>query len=159
MKLIGKLETGERLVGISAEEMIELAAAAQALSNITLDFRLTNLSVITAPTRERPAPERVRPSKADKKVESRLCEWCNKPLPKNASPTAKTHKGECTTLFRRKYARDLYHAKHGKKPDEVILPPGNPANPSLTDQQRQELKAKREEMLKTINQRLDAHGN
>ena len=55
--------------------------------------------------------------------------------------------------------------KHGiknpriKDEQKTILPAGNPANPSLTNEQRLKLKANREDVLRTINKRLEASGD
>jgi hypothetical protein len=157
MKIIGRTEAGARLVEISTSELIEINAAAQTLNGISLGLGI----VIPNP----PAPEEQPAKPVNKKpkrpgtirhliTKERKCLWCEKPLPANANPRMKTHKGECNTMFCREYARNHWREKQGVK-KETVLPSGNPANPALTDEQRQKLKANREDILRTINKRID----
>jgi hypothetical protein len=87
----------------------------------------------------------------------RECAICGKPLPKDASPLAKTHKGKCNVQYAREYARQRYRDQSGKiTPAKASMPlpkrmPGiNPADPLLTDEER---KAARLELIKLAAQR------
>ena len=171
MKIIGRTEAGARLVEITTEEIIALNAAAQALKSMNLDC------VIVSP--EVPAELPIQPEKgkirgsllirrAFNKLKTsktlcgkRLCLCCEKPLPKNAHPSMKTHNGKCKKMYAREYARNHYREKNGIAILEhaTVVPQGNPADPGLTNQQRLKLKANRENILKTINERIDARGN
>ncbi|MFA7256933.1 MAG: hypothetical protein WC047_05105 [Kiritimatiellales bacterium] len=190
MKIIGRTETGARLLEISTEEIIALAAAAQALASITLNIAPAELlaggpdpdqsSVGAELARARPirknkagrrSPGRACPEPACgesvERVEGpagkviRPCVICTKPLPKNAHPLMKCHKGECLKLYKRKQAREWFRAKHGVKNfrkledfKKTVSSDVNPASPFLSDEQRAELHAKRTAILKAA---VDKH--
>lgn len=102
-----------------------------------------------SPKRRRASTATIKPVAIKK---SRLCVWCEKPLGKGYGPLAKTHTGECKKKYLAKKARDAWREKHHvKNPRRDLEKPSaqtiNPADPFLTDEQRNEMMARREKLI------------
>jgi hypothetical protein len=138
MKLIGRTTTGAGLVEISQDDFISLLQAGRILSGLP-ELNIPAQVSVSTELQADPAPEKaVRAKKttlrnptAEKGV--RFCLTCKKPI----KGTAKTHHGKCKKLYAREYARNHYREKHGiKTPAPVVVTGLNPADPTLTDEQR-----------------------
>jgi len=180
MQTIGKMEDGRMIVVVTDGEagILELvrkmidARFADVVIAATASPTLLPAAKLLKPAKiaARSAP----PTKAKAKKQKRLCAWCGKPMPANASPLAKTHKGECNKLYIRKTQRESWRKKHGvKKPRLNLEEPApcfaqgatqgtaralsvNPADPLLTDAEREAAKAAR---LKVIAASAQKHAD
>lgn len=162
MKIIGTTTAGVKLIVVSTEEVIALAAAGQVLAGIgaiipaqseadkdlqewkaaeLLKARIKICEELRGKGKKRGHATSASPTKS---LEPRICLLCTKPLPRNAHPSMKTHNGKCKKMYAREYARKHWREKNGKP--EAVMPAGNPAAPALTDAERkavEEMKAKR----------------
>jgi hypothetical protein len=157
------METGEKLVVVTEDELTAFTRTANALNGLTWNFTPT-LAISDPPA---PAgmpltavtPEKVRRGKNKKtpvksQAGERLCAWCDKPLPKNGHPRMKTHEGKCKKMYAREYAKMRQRDKRDKQDKPALAPAVNPSDPGLSDEERQKLKTDREALLKK-NKRKD----
>jgi hypothetical protein len=144
MKIIGRTESGARLVEITTEEIGSLSDAAQVLASITLEITPA-IQLAKEPPDASPEPAlskaegqsrrgspeparrvarhsmarskgRARSPSAPSGSEPRLCNHCKQPLPKNAGANMRYHK-ECYKLLAREQARKAWRKNHpGCKP-------------------------------------------
>jgi hypothetical protein len=136
MKIIGRTESGARLVEITTEEIGSLSDAAQVLASITLEITPA-IQLAKEPPDASPEPARraspehgrrvarhsmarskgrARSPSAPSGSEPRLCLHCKQPLPKNAGANMRYHK-ECYKLLAREQARKAWRKNHpGCKP-------------------------------------------
>ena len=129
MKRMGTASDGKYIVLVDPEEAAELQTAASLIKDAM--FRLIWDDGVQAP-QVNACPSKTLRIRASSKVltnkhgdggqtaEAKLCLQCKKPLPKGSK--RKTHKGECTKLYAREYARKWYQQKHGKGKPELTAP-------------------------------------
>ncbi|NLG35788.1 MAG: hypothetical protein GX548_10590 [Lentisphaerae bacterium] len=145
MKIIGKLEGGDRLVVMNAGEVAACETIARGVFQMAaheVDERKN------PPPAARTPPERG-PGKARSKIAPRLCLECGTPITGNLRGGRKVHKGAC----RRAWSARL--AKKCRAPiAEARAPEGNPADPSLTPEQREALHEKRLALIKASAERI-----
>lgn len=160
MNVIGRTMRGGVIVEVEQCEYVALLEAGHALAllpAVNSEVVLTHPPEVSGPVGPLAVNNVRKPLspilKAIKAAKSgvRLCVICEKPLPKNCSPLRAVHAGECLKLQNRKRAADSWRKKHGKTAPvkvaaEPVIPPTlNPADPTLTDEQR---KAARLELIK-----------
>lgn len=150
MNVIGRTMRGGIIVEVEQCEYVALLEAGHTLA--LLPAVNSEVVLTHAPTVDPKQPEAMTVDK--KKGEgkaSRVCAYCKKPLPKDASPLTKTHKGECKKQYGRDYARKHWREKSRKSARTKAAPAAevpstlNPADPTLTDEQR---KAARLEVIR-----------
>jgi hypothetical protein len=172
MKIIVKTSEGAHIVEVTMENMITLSAAALALAGIAIEIKPEPAEpACPVPLAEaRPVPPKKvgrRPHAAplaphsslsvggsEKSSRHKICAVCGKGF-LDKSPSNKRKictKIACKKAWKKR-ANDTYRNKRLGKPVKEIAcmqSSVNPADPGLTDQQREDLKAKRLATLKAL---------
>jgi hypothetical protein len=147
MKIIGRTDLGARIVEIPLEEMTAMYEVKRLLNSIDLDSLIVKPDGVvalsgTALNKEERGDRALRLHSGQAEIKTRICLWCKKPLPKEAHPYTRTHKGDCKRLHTNKSTKERWQKAHPGSVKQIktkLVSELNRADPRITPEQRLEL--------------------